>query len=161
MGLPNFFKEGNESLLKDLLELAKKEGATHVISGALLSDYQRQRMGYLAHKLGMKVVNPLWRIDQEKYMRKLIDYGFEFIIVRIASMGLDPEFLGKVLTKNDVERIIELSKKFKFNPAFEGGEAETLVTYAPLFKKRLIVKGEPRKRGPDDWVYVIKEAHLE
>jgi len=161
MGLKWFYEVGDESLLEKLLLEAKREGATHVVSGALLSDYQRQRMGFLAKRLGLIPVNPLWRINQEEYMRMLVRHGFEFIIIRVAAEGLGPELLGKVITEEDVERIIKLSKIYGFNPAFEGGEAETLVLKAPLYKKRLVVEGRPEKRGPGDWVYVIESARLE
>ncbi|ALU11345.1 ATP binding protein [Ignicoccus islandicus DSM 13165] len=161
MGIRNYFMEGSEDLIIDLLEIAKRNGATHVVTGALLSDYQRQRMSFLSQKLGLRVINPIWKINQEEYMRNLVRYGFEFILVRVASMGLGPEFLGRPITQNDIELIIELSRKYKFNPAFEGGEAETLVIYAPLFKKRLNVKGRIVRRGPDDWIYQITDAWLE
>jgi uncharacterized protein (TIGR00290 family) len=161
MGLKWLYAVGSEDLLEKLLVKAKEMGATHVVSGALLSDYQRQRMGYVAKKLGLVPVNPLWRIDQEEYMRMLIKHGFEFILIRVAAEGLGPEFLGKVVDEGMMDRILRLARKYGFNPAFEGCEAETLVLKGPLYKKRLVVRGEARKRGPGDWVYVIKEARLE
>lgn len=161
MGLKWFYEVGDESLLEKLLLEAKREGATYVVSGALLSDYQRQRMGFLAKRLGLTPVNPLWRVNQEEYMRMLVRHGFEFIIIRVAAEGLGPEFLGRVINEEDVEKIIKLSKIYGFNPAFEGGEAETLVLKAPLYKKRLVVEGRPEKRGPGDWVYIIENARLE
>ncbi len=160
MGLRWIYAVGDEKLLEDLLLKAKEMGATHVVSGALLSDYQRQRMGYLAKKLGLVPVNPLWRIDQKEYMRMLVRQGFEFMIIRVAAEGLGPEFLGKVVDEETVEEIIRRAEKYGFNPAFEGGEAETLVLKAPLYKKRLKVRGRPVKRGPGDWVYVIEKAEL-
>ncbi|MEM3244998.1 MAG: ATP-binding protein, partial [Metallosphaera sp.] len=48
------------------------------------------------------------------------------------------------------------SRKYKFNPAFEGGEAETFVLYAPLFKRKLIVEGKPIKLGEYEWEYRIE-----
>jgi ABC transporter with metal-binding/Fe-S-binding domain ATP-binding protein len=160
MGIPSVYAEGEEELLADLLKRAREMGATHVVSGALLSDYQRQRMGLMARELGLVPVNPLWRIDQEEYMRMLVRNGFEVMIIRVAAYGLGPELLGKVLDEDLVEEIIRRARKYGFNPAFEGGEAETLVLKAPAYRKRLRVKGRPVNRGGGDWVYVIEEAEL-
>lgn len=161
MGLPSVYAEGEEGLLEELLRRAKEMGATHVVSGALLSDYQRQRMGLTARRLGLVPVNPLWRIDQEEYMRMLIRNGFKFILIRVAAYGLGPEFLGKTVDEEMMEEIIERAKRYGFNPAFEGGEAETLVLRAPAYKKELKVKGRVVSRGGGDWIYKIERAWLE
>ncbi len=160
MGLPNIYDVGNEEKLIELMKKAKEMGAEYVVSGALLSDYQRQRMSTWAERLGLKPLAPLWRIDQEQYMRMLVRNGFEIMIIRVAAEGLGPEFLGKVLTSKDVEEIIRRARKYGFNPAFEGGEAETLVLKAPLYRKRLIVKGKKVHRGGGDWIFRIIEATL-
>ncbi len=160
LDIPNLYAEGEEGLLEELLKEAKEMGATHVVSGALLSDYQRQRMGWVAERIGLKPINPLWRIDQEMYMRRLVRDGFEFILIRVAAFGLGPELLGKVVDEKMVDDIIKKAKRYGFNPAFEGGEAETLVLKAPAYKLRLKVEGEVVSRGGGDWVYVIKRAEL-
>ncbi len=160
MGIPNIYDEGPEEKLIELMKEAKSMGAQYLVSGALLSDYQRQRMSAWAERVGLKPLAPLWRIDQEQYMRMLVRNGFEIMIIRVAAEGLGPEFLGKVLTPEDVEEIIKRAKKYGFNPAFEGGEAETLVLKAPLYKKRLVVKGEKVYRGGGDWIFKITSATL-
>ena len=160
MNLPCIYEKGSEEKLFGILKRARELGATHVVSGALLSDYQRQRFGRLARRVGLEPLNPLWRIDQETYMRMLIKMGFEFILIRVAALGLGPEFLGKVVTEEMVEKIIAMSKKYLFNPAFEGGEAETLVLRAPLYKGKIKVKGRIVRRGSEDWLYVIEKAWI-
>ncbi|UXD21716.1 ATP binding protein [Ignicoccus pacificus DSM 13166] len=160
MGIPSIYAEGKEELLEDLLKKAKEMGATHVVSGALLSDFQRQRMGLTARRLGLIPVNPIWRINQEEYMRTLVRNGFKFILIRVAAYGLGPEFLGKVVDEEMIEEIIRRARKYGFNPAFEGGEAETLVLKAPLYKRELEVEGRIVSRGGGDWVYVIEKARL-
>lgn len=161
MDLPSIYAEGSEEMLTDLLKSAKEMGATHVVSGALLSDYQRQRMGLMAKRLGLVPVNPLWRINQEDYMRMLVRNGFKFILTRVAAYGLGPEFLGKVVDEEMVDEIIKRSRKYGFNPAFEGGEAETLVLRAPAYKKELKVEGTVVHRGGGDWIFKIEKAWLE
>lgn len=68
-------------------------------------------------------------------MRWLVRDGFKFIITSASAYGFPFELLGKIIEAEDVEKIIEASRKFGFNPAFEGGEAETFVTYAPSSKE--------------------------
>ncbi len=149
-----------EDLKRALAEASRRFGAKGVVTGALLSDYQRMNINIVCEELGLKVYSPLWRKDQARYMRELIEWGFEIVITAIDAYGLSPDLLGRVLTLEDVERIVALSRRYGFNPAFEGGEAETLVVYAPLFKKRLVVRGRRVKAGPYSWRFVIEEAWL-
>ncbi len=132
-----------------------------VFSGAILSDFQRMRFSMIAEELGLLSYTPLWRIDQEKYMFELVDSGFEILITSISTLGLGPGFVGRVLSRDDVEAIIRRAKRYGFNPAFEGGEAETLVVYMPLYRYRLRVEGETLKRGPYNYEFVIRRAWIE
>jgi len=148
--------------LKRALEEAKsKFKIKGLVTGALLSDYQRMNINIVCEEVGLRTYSPLWRKDQEQYMRDLIEFGFKIVITSINVMGLDPSLIGKVLTSEDVEKIIQLSRKFGFNPAFEGGEAETLVIDAPLFKKRIeILDYEIVKETEYSWRMHIKKVKL-
>jgi diphthine-ammonia ligase len=150
-----------EALIALLKEASRRHGIDGIVSGALLSDYQRLRFSIAAEEAGLRSYTPLWRIDQASYMKGLVREGFEFIITRISSMGLPPSLLGRPLTERDIDLIIQLAERYGFNPAFEGGEAETLVVGAPLFTQRLHVEGEARRIAEDIWVYEIREARLE
>ncbi|MCG3108593.1 hypothetical protein L3N51_00877 [Metallosphaera sp. J1] len=149
-------KDAELSDLRMALKTVKSRGAMGIVTGALLSDYQRMNINMLADELDLKVYSPLWRKDQERYMKELIEYGFEFIITSATAYGFPFELVGKVITMEDVERIVERSRKFGFNPAFEGGEAETFVINAPLFKRKLIVEGKAVKLGEFEWEYRIE-----
>jgi predicted ATP pyrophosphatase (TIGR00289 family) len=163
MGFKLVQVKGSRDEYASLIELFtrfKKLGADGVVAGALLSDYQRLRFSMAAEEVGLKTYTPLWRKNQEEYMRSLIREGFKFIIVTIQAYGIPEKFLGKVLTEDDIEEIIELSKLYGFNPGFEGGEAETLVIDAPLFRYRLEVEGKLRRIAPYHYVYDIYSARL-
>jgi diphthamide synthase (EF-2-diphthine--ammonia ligase) len=76
-------------------------------------------------------------------------------------MGLSPRLLGKVLTIDDIEYLINSALRYGFNPALEGGEGETFVVDAPLFKYELLINdGEVRRLGEYSWVYIIKSISL-
>jgi len=156
-GLKNVELEDLRYALKLAIERYKVKG---VVTGALLSDYQRMNINMICEELGLKTYSPLWRKSQEEYMRDLVVFGFKFIITTISVEGLPPKFLGKVLGEDDIEEIIRLAHIHGFNPAFEGGEAETLVVDAPLFKKKLVVKGHPVRLGFENWTYIVESVEL-
>ncbi len=138
------WREGEEehALLRVLRDGMRSTGATHLVVGALLSDYQRIRFALVAEKVGLRIVAPLWRKDQARYMRELIDAGVEAMITSVSVHGLPLEWLGRVIDRELVEEIIARARRYGFNPAFEGGEAETFVVNAPLFRKRICVEYE-------------------
>ncbi len=152
--------EDEESELKEIFHDVRRRGFEGVISGALLSDYQRQRYSYYAFSAGLNSVAPLWKIDQRKYMFMLVKSGFEFIIIKASAYGFPLELVGKVITEEDVKKIVEKAKRYGFNPAFEGGEAETLVLWAPLYKRRLCVEGKKKRLSEYEAVYEILNAWL-
>lgn len=143
-----------EDLKRAFIE-AKKEGAEGIVSGALLSDYQRLNISLVAEEVGLKTFTPLWRKNQAEYLKELVKEGFKFIITSASAYGFPFELVGKEINENNVETIIKAAIRYGFNPAFEGGEAETFVTYAPLFKRELKVKGILRKISDYEWRYEI------
>jgi len=120
--------------LQNLLEKAKKDfGIEGIVHGGLFSDYQRTRFETIGNNLNLKVLSPLWHIDQKNYLKELLDSKFKFIITSVTSAGLDKSWLGREITRDDVTQLILLSEKYGFNLTFEGGEAETFVVDCPLF----------------------------
>jgi ABC transporter with metal-binding/Fe-S-binding domain ATP-binding protein len=142
--------------LKKAFTIAKEKGVDGIVTGALRSDYQRMNILLIAEEVGLKVFSPLWRKNQEEYLRNLIDIGFKFIITSASAYGFPFDLVGKIIERHDIERIIDAARKYGFNPAFEGGEAETFVIYAPLFKRELKVKGKVINRGEFERQFIIE-----
>ncbi len=168
LGMPLIYVETSGVRGEELrdLESALREariryGVYGVVTGALLSDYQRMNINIVAHRVGLKVYSPLWRKDQEEYMRSLVRHGFRFILTSASAYGMDGSLLGRPVDASLLEEILGRAKRYGFNPAFEGGEAETLVLDAPLFKKRLAVRGRVERVGDYEWRFLIEEAWLE
>jgi len=129
-------KEKELSALEKAFDIAKKEYYINgVISGALYSTYQRDRIENIADKKGLKVFSPLWHKEQSLEVLELINLGIKPIITKIAAYGLDKSYLGKVIDKQMLEKLNALNKKIGFNVAGEGGEYETFVIDSPLFSK--------------------------
>jgi len=155
IGLPQSIittKGEKEQELSDLTvgldKLRKSLGIDTVVSGAVASEYQRTRIDNVCEKLGLKSIAPLWHKNQEQLVREQIESGFQIIITACNALGLDEKWLGKRLEVSDLSKLVALRKKYGLNVAFEGGEAETFVLAAPMFKAPLtVVRSTPRWAG--------------
>ncbi len=127
-----------ERTLKQAIDLFKIQG---VITGALYSNYQRQRIEKICDRLGIKCFSPLWHIDQEQEMRQLLREGFEIIFTSYAAYGLDASWLGVPITEQHVDRLVKLNRDFGINIAGEGGEFESFVTWMPGFSHHICFQG--------------------
>ncbi|HSB56457.1 MAG TPA: diphthine--ammonia ligase [Nitrosopumilaceae archaeon] len=122
-----------QEIIKLLTQAKKDYSIEGVVHGGILSNFQKERFEKIGTKLNLKIFSPLWKINQKEYLKDLIESNFHFIITSVSSAGLDESWLGKEITKQDVEKLENLATKYGFNLSFEGGEAETLVIDCPLF----------------------------
>ncbi|MFQ5475955.1 MAG: diphthine--ammonia ligase [Nitrosopumilus sp.] len=123
-----------ETLLQNAKEQFNIEGLVH---GGIKSKFQKEKFETICKKLDLVTVAPLWNAEPEQYMNDLLDSDFNFIMITVSSDGLDDTWLGKLISKSDVETLKKLSEKFGFNLNFEGGEAETFVIDCPLFSNSI------------------------
>ncbi len=127
-----------------LQKLKKATGIDTVISGAVASEYQKTRIDNICDELDLKSIAPLWHKNQEQLVAEQIASGFEIILTACNALGLDEEWLGKRLAQSDVPKLAKLREKYGLSVAFEGGEAETFVLAAPMFKKPLrVIRSAP------------------
>jgi diphthine-ammonia ligase len=134
--------EINQLLLsiKQAIDEYSIEGLIH---GAISSRFQLDIFKKICTDLNLKLYSPIWNIDPDKYYQQLFNSHFEILITRVAALGLDKIWLGKIIDKKNYEELKKSSEKFKFNITFEGGEAETMVLNCPIYKRRIkIVKSE-------------------
>src|SRR3989338_2757816 len=151
-----------ENELKDLekaLNKAKKRYKIEgIVTGALFSNYQRERIEQICDKIGLKSFSPLWHMNQEVEMRQLINEGFKVIIGSIAAEGLTKEDLGREITN---EFIDHLAKIPGINVAGEGGEFESLVIDGPNFTKKLEINDAKKiMENECTCIYQVKNAKL-
>ena len=119
-----------EKLLQNAKEQFQIDGLVH---GGIKSKFQKEKFETLCLKLNLVSIAPLWETNPKEYMNQLLDSNFHFMMVTVSSDGLDEQWLGKLITKSDIEVLNNLSDKFGFNLNFEGGESETFVINCPLF----------------------------
>jgi len=131
------------SLEKILIQAMEKYQIEGLVHGGIQSQFQKEKFENLCNKLNLKSITPLWNRNPLEYMNELISSNFVFIITSVSSGGLDDSWLGKIITKDDVDTLYALSQKFGFNLNFEGGEAETFVVDCSLFSHPIkIIQGK-------------------
>ncbi|WP_455644786.1 diphthine--ammonia ligase [Methanosphaera sp.] len=159
--LTDGIKEEELNDLENMLTRLKDKGIEAVYTGALESEYQRSRIDKICEKLSLKAISPMWHQDPIEYMNEIVDLGFEVILTGVSAYGLDEKWLGRKITKDAIDELITLNKKYGIHPAFEGGEAETLVLDAPMYDRRIVIDDAEIDWHVDNGTYIIKEAHLE
>lgn len=127
-------KEQEVEDLKKNLEGLEIDG---VVSGAVASTYQKNRIERICNDLNLASITPLWGKDSLDLLREITEANFEVIITSVSARGLDEEWLGREIDEDSIRGLEELHNEFGINPAGEGGEYETLVLDAPFFKKRI------------------------
>lgn len=133
-------KEKELQDLKDaIIEAIKKYKIEGIVTGAIKSVYQASRIQKICDELDIWCFNPLWQKDENSFVKELIDNKFDVIIIGIASYPLEKKHLGIKLNEENLNQLLELSEKYKFNIAGEGGEYESFVLDSPMFKKRLVI----------------------
>jgi len=141
MGKELVTEESSGTEKGDLLALRKALsdlGVEGVVTGALASDYQWDRINGVCQDLGLPVYSPLWRKDQRVLMEDMISSGLEAMIVVVSAEGLDASWLGRLIDQEALEELGHLASRFGFNVSGEGGEFETLVLDSPIFGIRFV-----------------------
>ncbi len=154
-------EEDELNALTDLLaEAVAKYSIGSLCSGAVASVYQKRRFEEAASSLGLKCINPLWGMDDEQILRDVIRLGFKTIVVGVSAAGLDSKWLGRAIDEDAIEDLKKVKRKYGINLSFEGGEAETFVLDAPIFRKRIeIISSEVSWDGYVGFL-IIKDAKL-
>ena len=146
--------------LAGTLKTLRERGVEAVYSGALYCEYQKSRIDSICRRLGLRSVAPLWHRDPLDYMEEIVDLGFRVMVTAVAAEGLDESWLGRIVDRKMIDELADLSERYGINPAFEGGEAESLVLDGPIFKKRLEILEYEKKWFFDNGFLDIKLAVL-
>ncbi|MFQ6136210.1 MAG: diphthine--ammonia ligase [Candidatus Hydrothermarchaeales archaeon] len=155
-------KGEKEKELEDLKKIigSVKDEIEGVVTGALFSEYQKQRVDIICERLNLKSFAPIWHKDPEMLLREMVDAGFEIIVTAVAAYGLDESWLGRGIDEECIQELKELNEKYKIHIGGEGGEFETLVLDMPMFKRRLEILKAEREWNKDSGVYRIDDVRL-
>jgi len=149
--------------LENAITKAKeKYNINSIASGAIFSEYQRDRIERIGEKLGLKCLAPLWHKNQEQEVSELISRRIKTIITKICAPGLNQQDIGKEIDKNMLEKLKAINNKIGFNIAGEGGEYESFVLDSPSFKKQIeIVKSKKTSSGEYNHELIIEKVRLQ
>jgi ABC transporter with metal-binding/Fe-S-binding domain ATP-binding protein len=154
-------KEEELADLERALRHAKDKFALEgIYTGALASVYQKTRVERICKGLSLQCVSPLWGVDPETHLRRLVSEGFSVIMVSVSALGLDEGWLGRSIDPVAIDDLLKLSREFKFHIGLEGGEGETFVLDAPFFSKRIEVRSSAKHWKGDSGYLDITEAAL-
>jgi uncharacterized protein (TIGR00290 family) len=102
----------------------------------------------------------LWKHNQKTLLEELVEKHFKVIISGVFAYPLNEKWLGKEIDAQMIARLVELQRQVGLSISGEGGEIETTVLDAPLFRKRIeILDYEVDFRGYSG-VFRIKQARL-
>jgi diphthine-ammonia ligase len=167
MGLPLIKKATKgkpEEELKDLeaavAQAIKGFEIEGVVTGAVESVYQAARIQKICNRLGIWCFNPLWKRNQKELLEEIVAEGFNVIVSGVFAYPLDKTWLGKQIDEDIIAKLVALSGEYGLSPSGEGGEIETTVLNAPMFKKKIeILNSEAEAKG-NSGVFRIKQARL-
>jgi diphthine-ammonia ligase len=117
-------------------EFPEVQGLT---SGAILSNYQRNRVEFICDRLGIESLAYLWMRQPGEILDMAHDLSVRAVLVKTASIGLIPrKLIGRTLeeARPTLEKITAM---YQSHLAGEGGEYETTVLNCPLFRQEQLV----------------------
>jgi len=124
-------------LAEALPGIAEAHRIDAIVTGAIASRYQKERVDQACKKAGLLHFHPLWQQDGESLIREMIRLGFEIYFTSVSAEGLGPEWLGRRLDRDALGDLLRLHSKHGLNVSGEGGEYETFVCDMPLFRNRI------------------------
>ena len=149
-----------ETELEDLRRLLANLQVDGVVTGAIMSQYQKNRIDRICQELNLKSITPLWHENPQKLLVEIVDLNFEVLIVGVYAYGFNVTWLGRKINQKTISDLIKLNKKYQISVVGEGGEYETLVLDAPFFKKRIqLVQTEKIWENHSGYL-IVKKAKL-
>jgi len=151
-------KEKGREDLEKLIENVKAK-VDGIVAGGIKSNYQAKRIKLICEKFNLKFTAPLWNYSSEEIWNELLKEKFQVILTKISCEGIGKEWIGKIIKKEEFKKLQTLSKRYKFQMDFEGGEAETAVLFMPKFKKNIKIDFDIKSEGEYRHFIKIKRVH--
>lgn len=149
-----------ERELDDLERALAGLGVDGFVSGALASEYQRTRLEGIGHRLGLKSFTPLWHKRPDEVLRTVTGPGWDVRFAAVAAEGLGEAWLGRRMNEDAHADLQRLNERYGVHVGGEGGEYESLVLDAPLWKHRIEVVRARKEWRRDGGAWVVEEARL-
>jgi predicted ATP pyrophosphatase (TIGR00289 family) len=143
--------------VSDLRQTLAQLSIDAVVSGAIFSHYQKERIDGICKELGIRHIAPLWQEDPLKILNEILQLKMRAMIVGAFAHGFTQDWLGREIDENAIRDLIELNRRFEVSIVGEGGEYETLVLDAPFFSRRIkLIETERIWQGSSGYLLVKK-----
>ena len=146
-----------EQAIANAIERFQIEG---VVTGAVESVYQAERVQRICQRLDVWCFNPLWKKNQKALLEELLQRRFRVLISGIFAYPLDEKWLGNEINPPIIQKLVALQQEFGISPSGEGGEIETTVLDAPLFKRKIEILDYAVEARGNSGVFKIKQMRL-
>ena len=150
-------EEDDMKALREALSHLEIDG---IITGAVWSDYQWDRMNTICGELDLKLIAPLWRKDQDLVLEELLSAGIRAIIVGCYAEGLDESWLGREIDKKAAEELKVLRDKYGISVTGEGGEYESMTLDSPMHSKPISIVEYEKEWKKGAGTLFVKKAEL-
>ena len=146
-------------IVKEFVSSQEKVDAL-ILGGTGLQATQIRSLQEALKPLGIEVFAAHSGEHHSQVLRQMLEDNFEIVITQVASEGL-AEWLGKKITKENIKKLEEDSRKYGFHIGGEGGYYDTFVVDCPGFRQRIEIK-EFEKRMEDRYSghIIIREADV-
>jgi diphthine-ammonia ligase len=146
-----------EAAIEEAKEKFQIEG---VVTGAVESVYQASRIQRICNHLNVWSFNPIWKYDQQVLLKTLVAKNFEIIISGVFAYPLDEKWLGVRIDPLVIARLLQFQRQYGISPSGEGGEIETTVLDAPMFKQKIEIVDYSTEAKGNCGNFIIKQARL-
>ena len=151
-------EDGDMEAMRSVLSGLDVDG---IVVGALWSDYQWDRMNLICGDLGLVVLAPLWRKDQDTVYDELVSAGIEAVIAGVFAEGLDAGWLGRRLDADTKKQLTSLRGRYGISIMGEGGEYESMTLDSPMHVKRLRIESSEKRMERDAGTLHVTAVSLE
>ena len=150
-------EEDDMRSLREALSHLDIEG---VVTGAVWSDYQWDRVNAVCGDLSLKVISPLWRKDQDMVLDELLAAGIKAVIIGCYAEGLDESWLGRGIDEEAAEELRRLRGEYGISVIGEGGEYESMTLDSPMHSRPLSVIEYEKEWKKGSGTLIVKKARL-
>ena len=150
-------EEGDMEALRSALEGLDADG---IVTGAVWSDYQWDRINRVCGDLGLKVFSPLWRKDQDLVMDEFLASGIRAVIVGCYAEGLGEEWLGREIDAEAAAELKRIRAKTGISIMGEGGEYESMTLDSPMHSLPLSIDDSEKVWSVSGGTLLVRKASL-
>jgi diphthine-ammonia ligase len=147
-------------LERAIIEAREKFQIDGVVTGAIESVYQTARIQRICNNLDVWSFNPLWKQDQQMLLKTLVARNFCVVISGVFAYPLDEKWLGAIIDPLVIARLVQFQEQYGISPSGEGGEIETTVLDAPMFKQKIEIVDYATEANGNCGNFIIKQARL-